>query len=228
MKVLLIEDHPKTVQSIKQGLEENQIDVDFAFDGYAGKLLAQRNEYDVIITDVIVPHSNGLELCRFFRDTGIRTPIIIVSALDTIEDKIIGLEAGADDYLVKPFEFRELLARIKALSRRRIDILSSSNILKYEDIEMNLQTKKIIRQNISIELTPKEFALLEYFIRNKEKVVTKNEIIEYVWDINFETGTNLVEVYVNYLRNKIDKPFEHKLIHTRFGVGYIFQKDQVS
>ncbi len=226
MKVLLIEDHPKTVQSIKQGLEENQIDVDFAYDGYTGKLLAQRNSYDVIITDVIVPHSNGLDLCRFFRSSGIKTPIIIVSALDTTEDKIIGLEAGADDYLIKPFEFRELLARLKALSRRSTDIFASSNLLKYADIEMNLHTKKVLRKDKAIELTPKEFALLEYFIRNKEKVLSKNEIIEYVWDINFETGTNVVEVYVNYLRNKIDKGFENKLIHTRFGIGYIFQLDQ--
>lgn len=228
MKVLIIEDHPKTVQSIKQGLEENKIEVDFAFDGYTGKLLAQRNNYDVIITDIIVPHSNGLELCRFFRLIGIKTPVIIVSALDSTEDKIIGLEAGADDYLVKPFEFRELLARIKALSRRSTDVFALNNLLKYADIEMNLHTKKVVRQGKMIDLTPKEFALLEYFIRNKEKVLSKNEIIEYVWDINFETGTNVVEVYVNYLRNKVDKGFEKKLIHTRFGVGYIFQIDEES
>ena len=226
MKILIIEDHPKTVQSIKQGLEENHIVVDFAYDGYTGKLLAERNKYDAIISDVILPHTNGIDLCRHFRNIGIKTPIIMVSALDTTEDKIVGLDAGADDYLAKPYEFRELLARIKALTRRRIDELQAGHILRYHDVEIDLKTKKVKRKEKIIKLTPKEFALLEYFIRNKEKVITKQEITECVWDINFDTGTNLVEVYVDYLRNKIDKGFDEKLIHTSFGMGYIFHQEQ--
>lgn len=225
MKVLLIEDHPKTVQTLKQGFEENQMEVDVAYDGYSGKLLAERHKYEVIITDIIIPITNGLELCRHFRNIGIRTPILMLSALDTLEDKIIGLEAGADDYLVKPFEFRELLARIKALSRRGTDVRSSSFIFTFADLVLNLHTKKVTRGDKIIELTPKEFALLEYLIKNKEKVVSKADIFENVWDINFETGTNVVEVYVNYLRNKLDKGFDKKLIHTKFGIGYILKAD---
>ena len=223
MRILLIEDEPKTVQSLKQGFEENQMEVDFAYDGYTGKLLAERNTYDIIVTDIIIPHTNGVELCRLFRQKGLITPIIMLSALDTLEDKIIGLEAGADDYVVKPFEFRELLARIKAISRRGSELTSVSNRLNYATLELNLHTKKVTREDKTIELTAKEFALLEYFMRNKEKVVSKAEIFEHVWDINFETGTNVVEVYVNYLRNKIDKGFNHKLIHNKFGGGYILK-----
>ena len=225
MKVLLIEDHPKTVQTLKQGLEENQMEVDFAYDGYSGKLLAERNKYDVIVTDIIIPYMNGLELCKYLRSIGIKTPVLMLSALDTIEDKVVGLDAGADDYLVKPFEFRELLARIRALSRRSADVATSSFIFTFEDLELNLHTKKVTRGSKIIELTPKEFSLLEYLIKNKEKVVTKAEIFENVWDINFETGTNVVEVYVNYLRNKLDKGFDKKLIHTKFGIGYILKVD---
>lgn len=225
MKVLLIEDHPKTVQTLKQGLEENQMVVDFAYDGYSGKLLAERNKYDVIVTDIIIPYMNGLELCKYLRSIGIKTPVLMLSALDTIEDKVVGLDAGADDYLVKPFEFRELLARIRALSRRSADVATSSFIFTFEDLELNLHTKKVTRGSKIIELTPKEFSLLEYLIKNKEKVVTKAEIFENVWDINFETGTNVVEVYVNYLRNKLDKGFDKKLIHTKFGIGYILKVD---
>ena len=225
MKVLLIEDHPKTVQTLKQGLEENQMEVDFAYDGYSGKLLAERNKYDVIVSDIIIPYMNGLELCKYLRSIGIKTPVLMLSALDTIEDKVVGLDAGADDYLVKPFEFRELLARIRALSRRSADVATSSFIFTFEDLELNLHTKKVTRGDKIIELTPKEFSLLEYLIRNKEKVVTKAEIFENVWDINFETGTNVVEVYVNYLRNKLDKGFAKKLIHTKFGIGYILKVD---
>ena len=225
MKVLLIEDHPKTVQTLKQGLEENQMEVDFAYDGYSGKLLAERNKYDVIVTDIIIPYMNGLELCKYLRSIGIKTPVLMLSALDTIEDKVVGLDAGADDYLVKPFEFRELLARIRALSRRSADVATSSFIFTFEDLELNLHTKKVTRGSKIVELTPKEFSLLEYLIKNKEKVVTKAEIFENVWDINFETGTNVVEVYVNYLRNKLDKGFDKKLIHTKFGIGYILKVD---
>ncbi|MEY4904282.1 MAG: hypothetical protein RLZZ292_2097 [Bacteroidota bacterium] len=223
MKILLIEDEAKTVQSVKQGLEENQIDVDFAYDGYTGKLLAERNHYDVIVSDIIMPHINGLDLCRELRKASIFTPLLLLSALCTTDDKVIGFEAGADDYLAKPFEFKELMARIKALARRKNSLLEHNPILEFADFSLNMDTKTAMRANKKIELTPKEFALMEYFIRNQGKVVSKAEIAENVWDINFDTGTNVIEVYVNYLRNKIDKGFGQKIIHTQFGMGYILK-----
>ncbi len=223
MKILLIEDELKTVQSLKQGLEENQIDVDFAYDGYAGKLLAERNRYDVIVSDIIIPHINGLDLCRELRKAGIFTPLLLLSALCTTDDKVIGFEAGADDYLGKPFEFKELMARIKALARRKNSLLEHNPILEFADVSLNMDNKTVTRAEKKIELTPKEFALMEYFIRNQGKVVSKAEIAENVWDINFDTGTNVIEVYVNYLRNKIDKGFGQKIIHTQFGMGYILK-----
>ncbi len=223
MKILLIEDESKTVQSLKQGLEENQIDVDFAYDGYTGKLLAERNRYDVIVSDIIMPHINGLDLCRELRKLGIFTPLLLLSALCTTDDKVIGFEAGADDYLGKPFEFKELMARIKALARRKNSLLEHNPILEFADVSLNMDNKTVTRAEKKIELTPKEFALMEYFIRNQGKVVSKAEIAENVWDINFDTGTNVIEVYVNYLRNKIDKGFGQKIIHTQFGMGYILK-----
>lgn len=225
MKVLLIEDETKVVQSLKKGLVEHQIAVDFAYDGHTGRLLAEKGDYDVIISDVIVPNLNGFELVRQLRQEGIRTPVMLLTALNATDNKVEGLDAGADDYLVKPFEFRELLARIKALARRGKDGPMQKTVLTFEDIEMNLDTKEFMRSGRKIELTPKEFALMEYFIRHQGRVISKSEIAEKVWDINFETSTNVIEVYINYLRNKMDKPFEKKLIHTLFGVGYILREE---
>ena len=225
MKILLIEDEVKTVQSLKKGLEERQIAVDFAYDGYTGRLLAERGNYDVIISDVIVPHLNGFELVRHLRQAGIRTPVLLLSALGATDDKVVGFDAGADDYLVKPFEFKELLARIKALARRGSEPQMHKTVLSFADLEMNLDAKSCTRSGKKIELTPKEFALMEYLIRNQGRVVSKSEIAEKVWDINFDTGTNVIEVYVNYLRNKMDRPFDKKLIHTVFGVGYVLKED---
>lgn len=225
MKILLIEDEVKTVQSLKQGLEERQIAVDFAYDGYTGKLLAERGNYDVIISDVIVPHLNGFELAKQLRLAGVRTPILLLSALGATDDKVVGFDAGADDYLVKPFEFKELVARIKALARRVGEPQLPKIILSFSDLEMNLDAKTTTRNGKKIELTPKEFALMEYLIRHQGRVVSKAEIAEKVWDINFDTGTNVIEVYVNYLRNKVDKPFDKKLIHTVFGVGYVLKEE---
>ncbi len=225
MKVLLIEDEVKAVKSLKKGLEENHIAVDFAYDGYTGRLLAERGDYDVIISDVIVPNLNGFELVRYLRNNGLLTPVMLLTALGATDDKVEGLEAGADDYLVKPFEFRELLARIKALARRGKEALYHKSVLVFADVELNLDTKEFTRSNKKIELTPKEFALMEYFIRNQGRVISKTEIAEKVWDINFETSTNVIEVYINYLRNKMDKPFEKKLIHTSFGSGYILKEE---
>ncbi|MEP6646387.1 MAG: response regulator transcription factor [Saprospiraceae bacterium] len=225
MKILLIEDEEKAVKFLKKGLNEHNIDVDFALDGSAGVELAMTNEYDVIISDIIVPGMNGFDLTRHLRMHGIKAPVILLTALNATDDKVLGLEVGADDYLTKPYEFKELLARLKALSRRGKETPPPKLILTFGDTEMNLTGKECTRQGKKIELTPKEFALMEYFIRNQGRVVSKVEIAEKVWDINFETSSNVVEVYVNYLRNKIDKPFEKKIIHTVFGVGYVLKDE---
>lgn len=225
MKVLLIEDEKKAVQSLTKGLKEHQIEVDFALDGNTGAELAIKNDYDVIISDIIVPGINGFDLTQHLRSQGINTPVLLLTALSSTDDKVLGLEVGADDYLTKPYDFKELLARIKALSRRGKDSNAPKSVLVFADIEMNLLAKEIYRGGLKIELTPKEFALMEYFIRNQGKAVSKVEIAEKVWDINFETSSNVVEVYVNYLRNKVDKPFQKKLIHTVFGQGYILKDE---
>jgi two-component system copper resistance phosphate regulon response regulator CusR len=225
MKILLIEDEEKAVKFLKKGLNEHQIEVDFAYDGNTGRSLAEANEYDVIVSDVIMPGMNGFELTRHLRAKGIATPVLLLTALSATDDKVIGLDAGADDYLSKPYEFKELLARLKALSRRGKDSSQHKTVLTFADTEMNLTGKEFIRDGKKIELTPKEFALMEYFIRHQGRVISKAEIAEKVWDINFETTSNVVEVYVNYLRNKVDKPFEKKLIHTVFGVGYVLKDE---
>lgn len=225
MKILLIEDEEKAVKSLKKGLNEHNIDVDFAYDGTRGAEMAEANEYDVIISDIIVPGLNGFEFTKHVRSKGIKTPVILLTALNATDDKVLGLEVGADDYLTKPYAFKELLARLKALSRRGKEIPPPRLILTFSEMEMNMTTKEFFRDGKKIDLTPKEFALMEYFIRHQGRVVSKAEIADKVWDINFETTSNVVEVYVNYLRNKVDKPFEKKLIHTIFGVGYVLKDE---
>lgn len=224
MRILLIEDEVKTLQSLRQGLEEMSWAVDFAYDGTTGKRLAEQNVYDVIVSDIILPGVNGLELCRSLRRAGLTTPILLLSALSETDDKVNGLEAGADDYLGKPFDFREFVARIKALSRRPGTTLAVDSTLRYADLELDTDSKTVRRAGRIINLTPREFALLEYFLRYPEKVLSKTELSEKVWDVDFDTGTNVVEVYVNYLRNKVDKGFERKLIHTIFGQGYVLRE----
>lgn len=225
MKVLLIEDEPKMVRSLVKGLEENQISVDFAYDGDTGRKLCERNDYTVIVSDVILPGMNGLELLRNIRGQGNRTPVLLITALGQVDDKVTGFEAGADDYLTKPFEFRELLLRIRALARRPVDTYQSSPVLRYADIEMNLDTKEFYRSSQKIALTPREFALMEYFLKHPGRVISKTEISEKVWNLNFDTGTNVVEVYVNFLRKKVDRDFPVKLIHTQFKNGYILREE---
>jgi two-component system, OmpR family, copper resistance phosphate regulon response regulator CusR len=223
VRILLIEDETKTLQSLQQGLEENEWTVDSASDGLSGLKLAQQHEYDVIVSDITMPGMSGLELCRQLRAEGLVTPVLLLTALSQTEDKITGFDAGADDYLAKPFEFRELLARIKALTRRQTATFKAENILRFKDLELDLDAKTVQRSGKEILLTPRELALLEYFLRNPGKVLSKTEIAEKVWDLDFDTGTNVIEVYVNYLRNKMDKGFEQKLIHTQFGQGYILK-----
>lgn len=223
MKVLFIEDEEKMVRAITTGLQDAGIEVEYAYDGETGLHAIKSNEYDVIITDIIMPGMNGLELLRKIRKLEIRTPVLLLSALVGTETKVEGLDIGADDYLVKPFEFNELIARIKALARRANMLEYPLEKLEFSGIILDLQTKTCTRDGMPIELTPKEYALIEYLIRKKERVVSKREIAQEVWDIHFESSTNVVEVYVNYLRNKIDKPFDKKLIHTVFGAGYILK-----
>ncbi|MCF0069247.1 response regulator transcription factor [Dyadobacter sp. CY261] len=223
MKLLLIEDEPKTLQSIRQGLEENGYEVDIAYDGLIGKQLARSNVYQLIISDIIIPGINGIELCREIRSWGDETPILMLTALGTTDDKVTGLDAGADDYLVKPFEFKELLARVRALTKRGSTVSHTAQVLRFADLEISLDAKTVHRSGNKINLTAREFNLLVYLIRNQGRVISKVEIAEQVWDIGFDTGTNVIEVYVNYLRKKIDKDYPVKLIHTQFGMGYVLK-----
>lgn len=225
VKILLIEDEPKTVQSLKQGLEENNYVVEVAYDGTMGHQLAIRNAYQLIISDIIIPGINGLELCRKLRAEGIQTPILMLTALSTTDDKIEGFDAGADDYLAKPFDFKEFLARVKALIKRSNQTMIEAQVLKFADLELDLSSKIVSRSGQKINLTAKEFQLMEYFLRNQEKVISKAEIAENIWEVEDENSSNLIEVYVNYLRKKVDKGFSSKLIHTQFGMGYILRQE---
>jgi two-component system copper resistance phosphate regulon response regulator CusR len=225
IKILLIEDEPKTVQSLKQGLEENNYDVSIAYDGHMGKQLALAHTYQLIVSDIIIPGINGLDLCRELRSLGIQTPILMLTALSTTDDKLNGFEVGADDYLPKPFDFKEFLARVKALIKRSNQTILDAQVLKFADLEMDLNSSLVSRAGQMINLTSKEFQLLEYFLRNQEKVISKAEIAENIWEVEDENSSNLIEVYVNYLRKKVDKGFSTKLIHTQFGMGYILRQE---
>jgi two-component system, OmpR family, copper resistance phosphate regulon response regulator CusR len=223
LNVLVVEDEPKTARAIKKGLEENKMEVTLAYDGLSGKKLALQQAFDVIILDIILPQMGGVEVCKELRAANKKTPILLLTALGTTEDKVIGLDSGADDYLVKPFEFKELLARIKSLTRRSANDWKEFAHLQYKDLILDLNTKTARRGGKTIELTAREFTLLEYLIRNKERIVSKAEISENVWN-HYNTNSNIVEVYMNYLRNKIDRDFEPKLIHTSIGMGYILKE----
>lgn len=224
-KLLIIEDEKKIATTLKKGLTENGYHVDLAFDGNIGKRLFDSNEYDLIILDINLPGMNGFELCKAIRNHNQQIPIIMLTAMNTTEDKIEGFDTGTDDYMIKPFEFKELLVRIRALLKRTMNQqLPTGNILKVADLEMNLDTKEVSRANQPITLTAKEFQLLEYFMRNRNRVLSRSDIAERVWEIDFDTQTNVIDVYVNYLRNKIDKKFETRLIHTQVGMGYIMKE----
>ncbi|WP_026464868.1 response regulator transcription factor [Adhaeribacter aquaticus] len=219
MNILLIEDEPNVAAFIKKGLQEQSYEVEVAFDGNTGKSLAFQNFYNLIIMDVILPHINGLDLCKHIRTYNKKTPILMLTALSSTDDVVTGLDNGADDYLTKPFKFKELLARVRALTRRSLD-QETAAILTLADLELNLDTKSATRGGKNIVLTAREFALLEYFMKNKGKVLSRMDLLENVWDFNMDLGSNVVDVYVNYLRNKIDKEFDQKLIHTIIGMGY--------
>ena len=222
MKILIVEDEPKVASFIKKGLEENNYEAEIAYDGLTAEKLVRSNKYDLFILDIIIPGINGLDLCRKLKGINSSIPVLMLTALGTTDDKITGFEAGASDYLVKPFEFRELLARVKVLLRKPEMPQEKTNILVVGDIELDLERKVVRRGDTYIDLTAKEFSLLEYFMRNHGRVLSRVDIAEKVWDIKFDFGTNVVDVYVNFLRKKIDKGHDKKMIHTRVGFGYVF------
>ncbi|MDQ7959641.1 response regulator transcription factor [Flavobacterium lindanitolerans] len=226
MAILVIEDDQRVAELIQRGLEEQGFTVTLAYDGLSGKKLALQNDYDLIITDIILPKMDGIDVCRQIRETKPDIPIIMLTALGTTDDKVEGFDAGADDYLVKPFEMRELLVRVRALLKRNTKTANSVGfIIRFADLEMNLHTKIVKRDGQEISLTPKEFKLLEYLMHNPERVLSRIEIAEKVWDTHFDTGTNFIDVYINYLRKKIDRDFEKKLIHTKSGMGFILKAE---
>lgn len=224
--ILIVEDEPKVALFIKEGLEENQFGADIAHDGLTGKQMALNGNYDAVILDVNLPVMNGFEVCREIRKQNMAVPVLMLTALGTTEDKLTGFENGSDDYLVKPFEFRELLARIKVILKRSQQNTTHGNVLRIADLELNTETKTVKRNNIPIELTAKEFALLELLLINKGKVISRAEIAEKIWEITFDTGTNVIDVYINFLRKKIDKNFPVKLIHTYIGMGYTLKEPE--
>ena len=226
IKILIIEDEQKVAGFVKKGLEENDFEADIAFDGLMGLKMFQQTIYQLIIIDINLPLMNGFDLCKEIRKTNSRVPILMLTALSGTDSKVMGFESGADDYLVKPFEFRELVVRIKALLKRSERQVFSSSILKIADLEMDTDSKIVKRGDDIIELTAKEFSLLEYLLINQGRVVSRVDIAEKIWDINFDTGTNVIDVYVNFLRKKIDKKYNFKLIHTVIGMGYVLREGE--
>ena len=222
MRILVIEDEVKIAQFIKRGLKEEGYAVDVANDGEEGHFMLSSNDYDVIVLDLMLPKMDGLTLCKELRKEGNSTPIIMLTAKDTVKDKVKGLDSGADDYLPKPFAFEELLARVRVLLRKKDSGVQTQ--LKVDDLCLDLLTHKVTRAGREIDLTVKEYALLEYLMRNAGNIVTRTMISEHVWDINFDTFTNVIDVYINYLRNKIDSAFENKMINTVRGKGYLLKK----
>lgn len=224
MHILIVEDDERLATLIKRVLEENDYTSTVAYDGLMGLKLAQQHDYDLIITDIVLPKMDGIEMCKTLRLAKPDVPIIMLTALGTTDDKVEGFDAGADDYLVKPFDFRELHVRIRALLKRgSIGNKAQGFLLTYADLVINNQTKTVSRSGVEINLTPKEFRLLEYMVENCDRVLSRTEIAEKVWETHFDTGTNFIDVYVNYLRKKIDRDFEIKLIHTKPGMGFIFK-----
>jgi DNA-binding response OmpR family regulator len=226
-KILVVEDEVKVANAVKKGLEENGFEVDVAYDGRMGKSLGASNNYDLVILDLNLPHSNGYEVCEVIRRRNNRVPIIMLTALGGMDDKMQAFEIGADDYLVKPFDFRELLARIRVFLKRAGSEVQQNSQYKIviADLEIDREKKEVIRGGKKIPLTAKEYQLLEFIALHKGKVISKLVIAEKVWDIDFDTGTNVIEVYMNFLRKKIDKDFPNKLLHTKTGMGYFLAEE---
>jgi DNA-binding response OmpR family regulator len=225
-KILLVEDETKIADTLKLGLTENGFFVEVAYDGQIGLRLFEAHTFNLVILDLNLPGINGYELCRIIRAAKPEMPVIMLTALSSLNDKIEGYDAGADDYIVKPFEFRELLMKVRVLLRRTMSQhIPVGNILQAGDLQMNLDSKEVKRGETVISLTAKEFQLLEYLLRNKNKVVSRADIAINVWDIDFDTNTNVIDVYINYVRNKIDKKFSQKLIQTQVGMGYVLKEN---
>ena len=221
MRILLVEDEKKVASFVKKGLEEEYYSVDVAFDGKNGLHIALTGEHDLIILDVMLPHKDGFSILKEIRSEKISTPVLFLTAKDTISDKVQGLDIGADDYLPKPFAFEELLARVRALLRRHSS--QKDLILKVFDLSLDTQTHTVTRNNLEIKLTPREYSILEYLMRNKNRVISRTVLSEHVYDYHFDSNTNVLDVYINKLRNKIDKNSDSPVIQTIRGVGYIIK-----
>jgi two-component system copper resistance phosphate regulon response regulator CusR len=222
MKILIVEDEVNLAGYLKKGLEEEGYEISIAPGVNSARQAMNPGFFDLVILDLILPDGNGLQLCREFRQEQPKLPIVMLTSLGSTEDKVAGLDSGADDYLVKPFQFSELAARIRAVERRQ-KLMHQGNILKVADLVLDVASHKVHRAGKVVALTSREFKLLKVFIENQDVVLSRMDIASRVWDINFDTGTNVVDVYVNYLRNKIDKQFERKLIHTVIGAGYVLR-----
>jgi DNA-binding response OmpR family regulator len=223
INILIVEDEKKIADILKKGLAEHQYHVDVAYDGLVGQKVFDAHDFQLVILDINLPGMNGYELCKYIRSRNEKIPVIMLTALSSTDDKVEGFDAGADDYIIKPFDFKELLVRIRALLKRIYQQVPSGNVLKVSDVVMNLESKEVTRSGKPISLTAKEFQLLEFLVRNKNRVVSRADIALKVWDIDFDTKTNVIDVYVNFLRKKIDRDFLPKLIHTQVGMGYILK-----
>jgi heavy metal response regulator len=222
MRILLVEDEKKVASFIKKGLEEEFYSVDVAYDGKEGLRLALIEEYDLIILDIMLPFKDGFAVLKELRNGKISIPVLFLTAKDTLSDKVQGLDSGADDYLPKPFAFEELLARVRALLRRKT--VEKDLVIKVLDLSLDTQTHSVTRNNVEIPLTPKEYSILEYLIRNKNRVISRTMLSEHVYDYHFDSDTNVIDVYINKLRNKVDKGFDVPVIHTIRGVGYMIKE----
>lgn len=223
-RILLVEDEQKIADTLKLGLSEAGYYVETAYDGNIGWKLFEQHGCDLVILDINLPGINGYDLCKRIRSKNTHIPVIMLTALSSLSDKIEGYDSGADDYIIKPFEFKELLMKIRVLLKRSLHYnMPVGTILKAADLEMNIDSKEVKRGDTVINLTAKEFQLLEYLLRNKNRVVSRSDIAVNVWDIDFDTNTNVIDVYINYVRNKVDKKFEPKLIQTQVGMGYILK-----
>ncbi len=224
MHILVVEDEKKVASFIKRGLEEEKYTVDLAADGEEGLYMAETNPYDLILMDLMLPKMDGLAVIRELRKKGVQTAVLCLTAKDTVDDIVSGLDSGSDDYLTKPFAFAELLARVRALVRRGAKDRGAE--IRFADLRLDPVAHKVWRGSKEIELTAKEYALLEYLMRNPNQILTRTMIAEHVWDYTFDSFTNIIDVYVNYLRKKIDKDFDKRLIHTVRGVGYVLKEDE--
>ena len=223
-RILIVEDEKKIADTLKMGLTENAFSVEVAYDGKIGYQLLTSRNFDLAILDINLPGMNGYDLCKAIRYRNMNMLVIMLTSMSSLDDKIEGYDAGADDYLVKPFEFRELLLKIRALLKRTPgEAMPVGNVLRAADLEMNLDYKEVNRAGRKIKLTAKEFQLLEYLLRNKNRVVSRGDLAINVWDVDFNTNTNVIDVYISYVRNKVDKDFEQKLIQTHVGMGYILK-----